>query len=563
MLKVNKLSTSTTTALTMVIKKALESFYLSAEVLEKIRQSGLYHDSKTFVDMPLKVDYSAKLQKKILECTDPKDLLKILHCYFEQPGVNELMKVNLEIDSHPEPKFISNIKDPEYKSWAMHLCKIWSKLVRRVNPELLNRQDNHSLIYLEKPFVIPGGRFREVYYWDTYWSILGLLHSEMFDIVKGILENLLSLVERYGFVPNGGRKYYENRSQPPFLTLMVKAYYDVTKDIDFVKSSLPTLMKEHDFWMEQRSVLIEYNNKLYTMNRYNVSTDQPRPESFKEDLETMEKAGHHNDKSKQTEIYSNLASAAESGWDFSSRWLKESHKLETIVTRDIVPVDLNSVLCAVEFTLSDLYQIVATDDHASQKYSKMANKRLSDIDELFWNEQHGLWCDFDLPKNEVLSEYYASVFFPIWIFSTYAAQPSANLGRAFEKVKSLGVLNYCGGLPTSLIESGQQWDFPNVWPPLQHIAVESLDPRTNQTSSSEQQEAGKNLAKQFIENAYISWKTTGHMYEKYDVREYGKAGHGGEYDVQEGFGWTNGVILDFLSKYGHELSAPKINTGKE
>jgi len=141
----------------------------------------------------------------------------------------------------------------------------------------------------------------------------------MFDIAKGTLENLLSMIERYGFVPNGGRKYYENRSQPPFLTLMVKAYYDVTKDVDFLRQCLPTLVKEHDFWMQKRSVLVEHAGKTYIANRYNASTDQPRPESFKEDLATMIKAGHENDKQKQSEIYSNITSTAESGWDFSSR----------------------------------------------------------------------------------------------------------------------------------------------------------------------------------------------------------------------------------------------------
>ena len=303
----------------MVIKKAIEAFYLSADVLEKISESGICNDSKTFVDMSLKEDFTVSIQKQILQSRDPKQLIKIINRYFDRPGVNELLKVDLDIESHAEPKFVSNIKDPEYKTWAMHLCKVWSKLVRQVNPELEHRQDSHSLIYLEKPFVVPGGRFREVYYWDTYWSILGLLHSEMFDIAKSTLENLLSLVERYGFVPNGGRKYYENRSQPPFLALMVKAYFDSTSDIEFVKTSLPVLEKEHDFWIQNRSVMVEHNGKSFVMYRYDVTTSQPRPESFKEDRMTMKKAGLQDNEEGQKEIYSNIASAAESGWDFSSR----------------------------------------------------------------------------------------------------------------------------------------------------------------------------------------------------------------------------------------------------
>jgi len=303
----------------MVIKKALKAFYSSTAVLDKIRESGIHLDSKTFVDMPLKVHYTKTIEKKILQSKDPIELLKVLKKYFKEPGVNELQTVNLDTKSKLQPKFISAIQDPEYKEWALHLCETWNKLVRRVNPEMINHQDNHSLIYLEKPFVVPGGRFREVYYWDTYWSIIGLLHSEMFDIAKGTLENLLSMIERYGFVPNGGRKYYENRSQPPFLTLMVKAYYDATKDIDFLRHCLPILIKEYNFWMQERSVLVEHAGKTYITNRYKALADQPRPESFKEDLSTMTKAGYENDKRKQSEIYSDITSAAESGWDFSSR----------------------------------------------------------------------------------------------------------------------------------------------------------------------------------------------------------------------------------------------------
>lgn len=255
--------------------------------------------------------------------------------------------------------------------------------------------------------------------------------------------------------------------------------------------------------------------------------------------------------------------------------------METIRTKDIIPVDLNCVLSGVEFSLSYLHAVVNSDGgdktHATKArhFEVLARQRLSDIDALFWNNKVGFWCDFDLTRNEVQAEYYASSFFPLWIYSTFTEkETSINSGRAFETIKELGVLDFSGGLPTSLIESGEQWDFPNAWPPLQHIAVEAMDPKrpsscpqnglnkTNglsSSSSADMQQSGKEVARRFLENAFISWKKTGNMYEKYDVTEYGKAGHGGEYDVQEGFGWTNGVILDFLAKYGHELTAPKID----
>ena len=230
-----------------------------------------------------------------------------------------------------------------------------------------------------------------------------------------------------------------------------------------------------------------------------------------------------------------------------SRWLKDNKNMETIQTHDIIPLDLNCILCAVEFSLAFLFEAI-NQTIESKKFHQIAENRLTNINEFFWNNSSNLWCDYNISNKSLESKYYASIFFIFWL-NGFCSLPDFisehRQNEAFEKIKELGVFDYYG-LPTSLINSGQQWDFPNVWPPLQHVAVEGLMNSRN----PQHREMGERLAKRFIKNCYLLWKDTGYMYEKYDVIQQGKPGEGGEYDVQYGFGWTNGVVIDILHKFG-------------
>ena len=295
------------------------SVFCQGEVLRKVQMAHIFKDSKTFVDMPLKVQYTEDIEKEIMRNQSKEELKATIEKYFDKPG-QELEPTNISEPIH-EPLLFKNLKSDEYRNWAKHLCLVWKKLVRKMKRDVETNAERYSLIYMEKSFVVPGGRFREMYYWDTYWSIEGLLICGMYERSKNILHNLLHLVEEVGFVPNGGRKYYKNRSQPPFLTLMVAMYWSHTKDDEFIKNNINTLTKEYDFWMKQRSINVTstHSGKSYNLNRYNSMLGYPRPESYKEDVELMIKAGHEHNKTRQMEMYSHIASAAESGWDFSSR----------------------------------------------------------------------------------------------------------------------------------------------------------------------------------------------------------------------------------------------------
>lgn len=215
------------------------------------------------------------------------------------------------------PKFVDHIQDMNLRDWALSLNLIWKELGRKMKTEVETHQDLYSIIWIPNPVIVPGGRFREFYYWDSYWIIQGLLRSEMFGTVKGMLENFLYIVDNYGHIPNGGRIYYLGRSQPPLLIPMVKTYVDFTQDISFISKHIDTMEKEFDYWMTNHSRVVHIDGKNWTLSAYGDRSRGPRPESYSEDVDG---ADFFKDQQKKEHFYSELKAAAESGWDFSSRW---------------------------------------------------------------------------------------------------------------------------------------------------------------------------------------------------------------------------------------------------
>lgn len=208
--------------------------------------------------------------------------------------------------------------------------------------DVAKNPEHYSIIHVEHPIIIPGGRFREFYYWDSYWIIRGLLFSEMYDTARGMLLNFLSIIDRYGFIPNGGRIYYSKRSQPPLLPAMIKAYVEVTGDDKFAIDSIKTLEHEFQFWMNNHTLEI----KGHFLATYGDKSSGPRPESYREDITTS--SIFENEEQRQ-EHYAELKAAAESGMDFSSRWFINANgtnegSLKDIKTRSIIPVELNAIL---------------------------------------------------------------------------------------------------------------------------------------------------------------------------------------------------------------------------
>ncbi|XP_005988172.1 trehalase isoform X1 [Latimeria chalumnae] len=527
--------------------------YCSGEILQQVQRARLFEDDKHFVDMKLK-QYPDKILEAFRNLTaeviggdlTPEQLRGFVSSNFEGPG--QEFEPWTPGDWQDQPRILEKISDNKLRVWAVQLHNLWKSLGRKIREDVKSRSELHSQIYIPHPVVVPGGRFREFYYWDSYWVINGLLISDMPNTAKGMIQNYFYLLERYGFVPNGGRIYYERRSQPPFLTLMVESYFNKTTDSEFLRTNIHLLEKEYEFWMRNRTVMVSVAGRDYTLNRYVVDVGDPRPESYSADWELAKDLLEAD----RQELWAELKSAAESGWDFSSRWFinssgENSGSLSDTKTRQVVPVDLNAVLCRCEHALAHFYRVLDNIPKA-EGYEKALKERKSAVQAVLWDEAWGSWFDYNLVKTRRNVRFYASNLSPLWAECFPGDQMVTE--KVIQYLKSEKVLNYRNGIPTSLSESGQQWDFPNAWPPLQQMIIEGLA----KTDSVEAGRIAFDLAQKWIQANWAAYGKYQAMFEKYDVTGDGKPGGGGEYEVQLGFGWTNGVALQLLDQFGDRLT---------
>uniref|UniRef100_A0A8C5N959 Trehalase n=1 Tax=Gouania willdenowi TaxID=441366 RepID=A0A8C5N959_GOUWI len=498
--------------------------YCTGPILHQVQKAKLYDDDKYFVDMKLREAPDvvlAAFRNLTMEWPNatvpPVQLQQFLSSYFEKPGTE--FEEWTPPDWHDKPSFLEGITDGKLRLWAEKIHQLWKQLGRKV---MSNHPELYSQIYTPHPVVVPGGRFRELYYWDSYWVINGLLLSEMRDTAHGMIQNFLYLVNRYGFIPNGGRIYYERRSQPPFLTLMVESI--------------------------SRHTLIPHSNThvsgtLHVLNHYYVHVGLPRPESYTDDLELAE--GLSDEQTEQ--LWMDLKSGAESGWDFSSRWYVSDHgpnnTLKDTRTSHFVPSDLNALLCRNEKTLASFHRL-----DSATLYEQAAARRMEAMEALLWDDERGAWFDFNLLTHTKNIEFYPSNLAPVWA----QCYSTAEMGeKAVQYLKTSGGLQFPNGVPTSLSQSGQQWDYPNAWPPLQHMLIHGF----SKLESEDAQELAFDLAQRWIGTNWLAYEKYEAMFEKYDVNGDGKPGGGGEYEVQLGFGWTNGVALQLLDQYGSRLTS--------
>lgn len=507
-----------------------QDIYCHGEILHVI-QTNTKRDGKEFVDRPLKYDPEivfAAFQSLPNHEAETLDTFLETHFY---PAGSDLIPV-IPNDYQPRPMSLFNtITNHTLLDWAMELNHLWKLLGRR--PEI-QHPNRHSFLPTKNTLIVPGGRFRESYYWDTYWIVHGLLACGMYDTARGVVENLLGFVETYGFVPNGGRIYYLTRSQPPLLFEMVHLLHQARPDYVFLDSATATLDKEYQFWMKSHSIRLG----RHKLNRYVSSASSPRPESYREDIETADKVPQ----SKHAQLYADIVAAAESGWDFSSRWFKNFESIDTTATSNVIPVDLNCIMHRMEKRMQDFHRML---NHAKelQMYETAARKRQAAIQALLWDESSFMWRDYLLDgkrKSPVIS---VSNYFPLWSQS-YDVKNQTLISRILESFRASELIQ-TGGILTTTRETGQQWDKPNAWPPLQDILIDGL----LTTESEEAKTLAKSLIVDWVDTNLAAWQSTGHMFEKYHAGVNGKAGGGGEYTIQLGFGWTNGVILKFLTIY--------------
>lgn len=489
---------------------------LYGELFEQVQLQRVLGDGKTFVDaVPRSSPAAIAADYRRLKDTPDFDLREFVQQRFHLPQTAD-----------------SGYHSDRSKGVITHIDELWNVLTRQAD----RAQPYSSLLPLPHSYVVPGGRFREIYYWDSYFTMLGLEQSGRHELTTDMLANFAHLIDRYGHVPNGNRTYYLSRSQPPFFAAMVELV--AARDGEQVYARFrPQLQREYEFWMEGAATLEPgaAHRRVVRMpdgavlNRYWDDRSTPRDESYAEDVETAAVSGRP-----VAEVYRNLRAAAESGWDFSSRWLRDGRTLATIRTVEIVPVDLNSLMYQLERTLAAAHRAAGDVPGAKHMESQAAARRQA-MQRYSWNAERGVFGDYDWRVNDQTSHVTAATLFPLY-FGIADSEQSARVA-AWVRAHLLEP----DGLATTTERTGQQWDAPNGWAPLQWIAVKSL-------RDHGQAELAKDIACRWIRENSNAFAATGKLVEKYDVSGEGDAG-GGEYPLQDGFGWTNGVLRRLLALY--------------
>jgi|SRR5450432_3650436 len=481
-------------------------------LFEDVQMSHVFEDGKTFIDCTPKNSIDFILQQYLVQKDLPFfNLKEFVLAHFDLPQA-----------------FASNFKSDMNKTVDQHIRQLWPVLTRQPD------EKEGSLIPLPFPFIVPGGRFREIYYWDSYFTMLGLQVHGQLDMIENMLNNFNYLIQKFGHIPNGNRTYFLSRSQPPYFALMVELLANAKNDDGVYLKYLPALQKEYDFWQlgandkdgkRYRTVTMEGGEIL---NRYFDESPVPRSESYGEDVHLSKTSNQPPE-----QLFTNIRAACESGWDFSSRWFGDQLTLDTIETTDIIPVDLNCLLYKLEKVLEKSYSL-GGNRIESKNYERIAGERFESIIKYCWNEKHLFFTDYNWAKKSIINHISAAGLSPLFI----AEENNYFIKGKVDQITTtiIKYLLQSGGLVTTTVPSGQQWDWPNGWAPLQWIAVKGL------------QKFGKDhVARTIAQNwVFLNEKvfaTTGKMMEKYDVVDTTKPAGGGEYESQEGFGWTNGVYL--------------------
>ncbi|OLL27737.1 trehalase [Burkholderia sp. SRS-W-2-2016] len=489
---------------------------LYGDLFVAVQTAQIYDDQKTFVDATPN--------------TDPATIVQLYEAQKNQPNFSLKNFVN----QYFTPPVDQGITPPANQSLREHIDWLWNGLTRTTT----SAPDYSSLIPLPKPYVVPGGRFREGYYWDTYFTMLGLQESGREDLVDNMLDNFAYLIDTFGHIPNGNRTYYLSRSQPPFYSYMVELAAQKEGNTVYQKY-LPALRKEYEYWMRgasstprggaTRNVVVLNDGTV--LNRYWDELDTPRNESYLEDVQTAQASGRP-----ANEVYRDLRATAESGWDFSSRWFGDNQTLATVRTTSIVPVDLNSLLFHLETTIAHGCT-VTRDFGCVARFIGYATRRAQGINRYLWNS-NGYYGDYDWQLGKARDNQTPAMLYPLM---AGLAWPD----RAWKTAQTAQrVLLKDGGLATSTYATTQQWDAPNGWAPLHWIAIQGL-------KRYGRDDLARTVGTRFLADVQNVYKTQQKLVEKYVVEGAGEGGGGGgEYPLQDGFGWTNGVTLMLLDLYG-------------
>jgi len=423
----------------------------------------------------------------------------------------------------------------------------YQKIELRTLPYEAAQIEEHGLLYLPGAYVVPGGRFNEIYGWDSYFIQIGLLRDGEIALAKSQVEQLMYQVKHYGTVLNANRSYLLGRSQQPFLSLMVLAQFEHDQDFEWLQSTIPTLENFYYFW-----VVPPHLNQATGLSRFFALGDGPAPEVVASErdeegkdhyervreyysqyaVEDYDVTLYYDQENNQlTDLfYKGDRSMRESGFDITNRFGPFS--------ADIIhyaPVCLNSLLYQMELDMAQIQKILGYPEFGQQWLDRAAHRQEL-INRWLWCESRGLYLDYNFRTEQHRDYIYATTFYPLWVGLASPEQAAA-------LVKNLPELEAAGGLLTSASVTGNQWDAPFGWAPLNLMAVEGL------LRYGYEKEA-KRLAAKFVDLIVQEFEKNGTIVEKYDVIKRSARVSDeiffGYSSNEVGFGWTNGVFLKLL-----------------
>jgi alpha,alpha-trehalase len=397
----------------------------------------------------------------------------------------------------------------EYQPVMEYITGFWDRLIR------FHPHDTGTLIGLPRPYLVPATDparplFQEMYYWDSYFTALGLIGTAHEWLVFDMVENMAAMIERFGFIPNGNRYYFTSRSQPPFFTMMTRLAHGIRAgrgdpDTDeYLRHLMRLAVREHETcWLGEKHP--HERRKYRGLSRYH-------------DIN-----------------YSHFLASCESGWDHSTRCDGDRPGTESGRWMDHLPVCLNSILYARELDFAWALALLGAGDEA-RYWRAAADERAATMRELMWDAEKGYFFDFDWKREERSPCLTVAGFFPLWAGLATPAQAKEVVARW------LPSFLLPGGLVTSLEPfPGRQWAYPNGWAPLQWIGAAGLDHYGFSAEATE-------VRKRWCNTCAHGFTALGTMQEKYNVVDPHREPEHGLYGLVEGFGWTNGVFVDFVRK---------------
>lgn len=381
-----------------------------------------------------------------------------------------------------------------YERVLEHIERMWEPLTR------FQPHDAGTLIGLPRPYVVPsdGAMFQEMYYWDSFFISLGLVGTPHAHLIADVAENFAYLIERFGVIPNGTRYYFLSRSQPPFFIEQIKLALAAAPE----STGAPG-------WLARMLDLAEREHETVWLG-----TAQPHHRLV------------HRGLSRYFDInYLDVLASCESGWDHSTRcderWLEH------------LPVDLNSILYARECDLADFAERLGQPERAA-RWRARAAARQATIVELMWDETEGFFFDYDFRAEQINPHASLAGFYPLWAGLASAEQAAKIVERWLPRFQQPG------GLVTTLTEqAGRQWAWPNGWAPLQWLVAAGLERYGYRAEARE-------ARRRWSETCLNAFERTGAFWEKYNVVAPHASTEEGLYGQLHGFGWTNGVLVDFL-----------------